>query len=264
MKTPSIKMVAAFFVITFMITWAVLIPAFRWIPDQYQTPFIILAAFGPFLSGLIVMGKARGGSAVREWLRAMFVVRGRWMVIIFGFFVMPVLMGGLHFGLYRFLGGQSDSSSMRPWWSFPIAMILTALLTGGNEEPGWRGFAAPAISRWMHPIIAAVILGMIHSAWHLPIMHKYDTTFWMYTFNIVGLTFILNWFYFRSSGCVIPVMLLHAGTNVIGDYIPSPDTVLNGLGSYMLLRGIVYWVMAIVIIIATKGRLGYQAEPTDN
>ncbi len=35
----------------------------------------------------------------------------------------------------------------------------------------------------------------------------------------------------------------------------------GGLGTYMVLRGLVYWAMAIVIAIVTKGRLG--CESTD-
>jgi len=53
-------------------------------------------------------------------------------------------------------------------------------------------------------------------------------------------------------------MLLHAGTNVIGDFFPTPIVLLNGLGTYMVLRGIVYWVIAIALIVITKGRLGYD------
>jgi hypothetical protein len=53
-------------------------------------------------------------------------------------------------------------------------------------------------------------------------------------------------------------MLFHAGTNVIGSFIPTPMDVLNGLGTYMFLRGAVYWGMTIVILIITKGKLGYN------
>ena len=107
-------------------------------------------------------------------------------------------------------------------------------------------------------IVAAIILGVIHSAWHLPIMDNYGTNFLTYTFNVVGLTIILNWFWFRSRGCVIPVMLVHAGTNVIGRYIPTPEDVMDGAGTFMVLRGIIYWILALVIIVMTKGSLGYS------
>ena len=54
-------------------------------------------------------------------------------------------------------------------------------------------------------------------------------------------------------------MLLHAGTNVIGSFLPTPMDVLGGLGTYMFLRGFVYWGIAIALIIVTKGRLGWDS-----
>jgi hypothetical protein len=38
--------------------------------------------------------------------------------------------------------------------------------------------------------------------------------------------------------------------------------VLGGLGTSTVLRGMVYWVMAIVIVILTKGRLGADSNNT--
>jgi hypothetical protein len=96
---------------------------------------------------------------------------------------------------------------------------------------------------------------------HLPLLSQYGSTFGWYLSNLIPLTVVLNWFYLKSSKSVIPVMLLHASTNVIGNFVPTPMVVLGGLGTYMVLRGLVYWAMAIVIVVLTKGRLGY--EPTD-
>ena len=56
-------------------------------------------------------------------------------------------------------------------------------------------------------------------------------------------------------------MLLHAGTNVIGSFLPTPVDVLGGLGTYVFLRGLIYWSITIVILIGTKGKLGYDPRP---
>jgi hypothetical protein len=37
--------------------------------------------------------------------------------------------------------------------------------------------------------------------------------------------------------------------------------VLGGVGTFVFLRAVVYWGIAIVLLIVTKGRLGY--DPTD-
>jgi membrane protease YdiL (CAAX protease family) len=133
-------------------------------------------------------------------------------------------------------------------------MLPTALLSGGNEEPGWRGFALSALLERFYPVISSLILGVIHALWHLPLMDHYDTTIGWYLFNLIPLTFIFNWFYITRYA-VIPVMLLHAGVNVIGSFLPTSADVLGSLGTYVFLRGSVYWIIAIILIIVTKGKL---------
>ena len=94
-------------------------------------------------------------------------------------------------------------------------------------------------------------------------MDQRNTTFAWYLFDVIPLTFILNWVYLKSRKSVVPVMLLHAGTNVIQVFIPTPMDVLGGFGAFMFLRGLVYWGIAIVLLIVTKGRLGYASEDAE-
>jgi membrane protease YdiL (CAAX protease family) len=253
-------MLSLFFVLTFLISWIFWAPTFLGLQNKYHLPFIILGGFGPFLSSLIVIRINNSHGGVRLWLREILNPRGVVFWILVGVFLLPIGVGGLHYGLYSLLGGRHDFSEAWPWFAYLIALIPTALLTGGNEEPGWRGFALPALVKRFHPVLATLILGVIHSAWHLPFMETYETSFGMYLFNLIGLTFIINWLYFKSRRSVIPVMMFHAGTNVIGRFLPTPSDVLDGAGTYMLLRGIIYWAFAIVLLIATRGQLGCRQE----
>jgi membrane protease YdiL (CAAX protease family) len=193
------------------------------------------------------------------WLKQVFRFRVPALLYLAGAFFLPLVFGGGHFMLYALSGGRIDFSGAAPWYLYLFSLIPTALLTGGNEEPGWRGFALPGLLQFMNPVLAALVLGLVHSAWHLPLMDHYQTNFLMYVYNLVGLTFMLNWFYMKSRWSVYPVMLLHAATNVIGDFIPTPDTVLGGMGDYMLLRGTVYWAIAVSLLIITRGRLGLKS-----
>lgn len=260
--TPG--MTVLFFVLTFAITWVVLIPALASVPRGRLIPFFILAAFGPFFSAIIVVWKIQGLSMLRWWLRSIFRLRIPVVLYLAGAFFLPIGVGALHYGLYSVLGGVRDFSDAIPWYLYLLYLLPTAALTGGNEEPGWRGFALPALLQWFHPALASIILGTIHAAWHLPLMDYYNTTFGLYLFDVVGLTFILNWLYFKSRNSVIPVMLFHAGTNVIGSFVPTPTAVLGGLGTFMVMRGIVYWAVAIVLLIITKGWLGSRSADFEN
>ncbi|MBN1183181.1 MAG: CPBP family intramembrane metalloprotease [Bacteroidales bacterium] len=252
-------MLILFFVLTFIISWSILIPALFFVPEDGQIFFIILAAFGPFISAITVIRGSSGRTGLRQWLRGMFSLRIPVVLYLAGVFFFPVGIGLLHYFLYIFFGGEPDFSDAKPWYLYLAYLLPTALLTGGNEEPGWRGFALPALLERFHPVVSSLILGVIHALWHLPLMVHYDTTMGWYLFNLIPLTFIFNWFYIKSRYAVIPVMLMHAGVNTIGSFLPTPVDVLGGLGTYMFLRGAVYWIIAVILIIVTKGRLGYES-----
>jgi membrane protease YdiL (CAAX protease family) len=250
-----------FFVLTFLISWSFMIPWAR--KPQPRDPFpLSFAGYGPFLAAVIVIWISKGRTELRHWLGKIFRLRIPVILYLAGAFFLPFVIGGLLFSLYRVLGGEPDFSTALSWDLYPANLVLVFLLYGGNEEPGWRGFALPALLERFHPLLATIVLGVIHSAWHLPLLSQYGTTFGWYLFNSIPLTVVFNWFYLKSRRSVIPVMLLHAGTNAIGNFIPIPTVVLVGFGSEMFLRGLVYWVMAIVIVILTKGRLGCETTDT--
>jgi membrane protease YdiL (CAAX protease family) len=254
----SLGMLALYFALTFIISWGVLIPGLAVVPKERQILVIIPAAFGPMLAAVITIGMSRGRDGLRLWLGQVFNPRLPAWLYLAGAFVLPIGIGLLHYGLYGILGGKPDFSEALPWYLYLLYLVPTALLTGGNEEPGWRGFALPALLERMPLAAATLVLGVIHALWHLPLMGHYDTTFGWYLFNLLPLTAILNWFYLRSRRSVLPVMLLHAGVNVIGSFVPATSDVLGGLGTYMALRGAVYWIVAIVLLLTMKGRLGFR------
>jgi membrane protease YdiL (CAAX protease family) len=248
-----------FFVLTFLISWSLMIPWARTGGDTFP---LVLAGYGPFLAAMIVIGISKGRTELRHWLGKIFRLRIPVILYLAGAFFLPFVIGGLHYGLYRVLGGEPDFSTALPWDLYLANLAVVLLLYGGNEESGWRGFALPALLERFHPLLATIVLCVIHSAWHLPLLSVYGTTSGWYLFDLIPLTVVINWFYLKSRGSVIPVMLLHAGVNVIDNFVPTPDVVLSGLGSFTVLRGMVYWAMAIVLVILTKGRLGADFNNT--
>jgi membrane protease YdiL (CAAX protease family) len=250
-----------FLVLTFLISWSFMIPWAKG-PQPADSFPLVFAGYGPFFAAVIVIWISRGRTELRHWLGKVFRLRIPVILYLAGAFFLPFVIGGLHYGLYRVLGGEPDFSTALSWELYPANLVLVALLFGGNEEPGWRGFALPALLERFHPLLATIVLGVIHSAWHLPLLSHYGTTFGWYLFNLIPLTVVFNWFYLKSHKSVIPVMLLHAGTNVIDNSVPTPMVVLGGLGTWTVLRGMVYWVMVIVIVILTKGRLGADSNNT--
>ena len=67
------------------------------------------------------------------------------ILYLLGVFVLPSLIGGLQYSLSLVLGGEPAFFTANPWNLHVANVALVFLLNGGNEEPGWRGFALPAL-----------------------------------------------------------------------------------------------------------------------
>ena len=245
----SWKSLVVFVLLAFGWTWAFMIPAVTFVPENLSIFLIIISAFGPFISAMVTIRVFEGKDKLHGWLRTIFRFKIPVVLYLAGAFLIPILIGSLHYLSYRVVGGVPNPGSAEPWYLYLFSLIPTALLTGGNEEPGWRGYALPVLNKLTTPLLAGLILGVVHSLWHLPLMGSYQTNILWYAFNLIPLTYLLNWFYQRSRGSIWPVMLFHAGTNVIGSFIPSPLNLSDIWSDFIFLRGIVYWIMAAVLAI---------------
>jgi len=256
--------VIAFLIFAFAISWCL------WIPDMVVTGgkmslFIYAGGFGPFLSAVLVVWIAERRADLHRWFRRTFRLRINVVWYLLGALLLPIGVVLLQFGLYLLWGGQADFSEALPWWLYPLNLPIVMLFAGGNEEPGWRGFALPRLLTRRSPLTASLILGIVWATWHVPLFFNAEwggagTPFVWFFANVVGLSFIMTWLYHRSSRSVFPVMLFHQATNTIWSYFPMPDDVLSGMDDFIVFKTIVYWAIAIVLITATKGRLGYRSE----
>jgi membrane protease YdiL (CAAX protease family) len=225
-----------------------------------------VGVFGPFFSAIIVTWITESKSGLWQWLRRTFNFRISIGWYLLGGLLGPICVSFYQFSLYLLLGGESDFSKANPWWNYFISVPIGALFAGGNEEPGWRGFALPQLLKKQHPLVASLFLGIMWAIWHIPFTFStggenidYNWSAW-FIINTTGLSIIMTWLYFKSSMSVIPVMLFHQGTNHIWHYFQMPSDVISGLPDWIVLKTIVYWTIAIILVIVTKGRLGSSVE----
>ncbi|HSG28375.1 MAG TPA: type II CAAX endopeptidase family protein, partial [Candidatus Krumholzibacterium sp.] len=104
-----------------------------------------------------------------------------------------------------------------------LTMVAFDFLFGGaaGEEPGWRGYALPALLGRLSPLSASLALGLIWTLWHIPI----DLTSGFGVRGIGGIalrlvtvcpmSIIVTWFYVRFRTGIATSLLLHAGINII-------------------------------------------------
>jgi membrane protease YdiL (CAAX protease family) len=280
--TPSnraLKGVLWLYVLAYALSWAIWSPLVL-LPEQSEGLgfLVILGAFGPLLAAAIaawIEAPTGGGWAgCKEWLKSAFTWRLPIGWYLLGGLGLPLGTAALHAGLGALLGGQVRAPADPAWpWTallFPVSVLVNAVLSSaGGEEPGWRGYALPRLARRMHPLAASVLMGALWGPWHGPLFFTTQwqgrEQAWLFFLYCIPLSVIANWLTFKSrrgaaGQSALPAMLLHAGTNGYGALFVLEGAAIGSLGlGFTGIKTVVYWVMALVLIVATRGRLGYRA-----
>jgi len=270
------RMMIMFFVLAYMIIWVVLLPILLLPQRAEQLDFLLMiAAYAPFLAAIITNLIYNGRVGLWDWLKSVFKWRIPFIWYLVGGVLINFLFVALHIGLYILLGGRIVlAGGDPPWYSylitFPIVVFLSFPFGSGlGEEAGWRGFALPKLLERYSPIMASIILGVLWGLWHIPalLMSSWDGSsqgLLLFVY-VIPLTIIMTWVYCKSKGSTIPVMLMHTGGNIYGSMLTSSllmETVFvdsPGL-DFTILKTIYYTVVAVVLLIVTKGRLGYSGK----
>jgi uncharacterized protein len=135
--------------------------------------------------------------------------------------------------------------------------IISSLAHALGEEIGWRGFLAPHLAGRLGFTGAAIVTGLIWTAWHLPLLlfadYNSGTPWWFalacFTVMVVGLSFILAWLRLKSNS-VWPCAILHASHNLFIQGFFSPLTGAKGSITPYLIGEFGVAVPALVVLFA--------------
>jgi membrane protease YdiL (CAAX protease family) len=264
-----------YFVIAYAFSWLV------WVPValsqdgagvlSFHSPIgasasVVIASFvGPFLSAFIMTGITEGRAGIARLLRRCVLWRVRLWWYLFTLIGIPMI---LVLGVIVLPGAMASFKGLASLVAIPwVSQIPYVFLHGPlGEEPGWRGFALPRLQRLHGPLVASLILGPLWALWHLPF-------FWVPAWNFpptlpnIGLfviaaipvTILMTWIFNNTKGSVLMAILGHWSFDmtfvilnllftaaIVTDY-GSTLPVLIGLGT-----------AALLVIVLTRGRLGYQ------
>jgi membrane protease YdiL (CAAX protease family) len=215
-------------------------------------PFAILGA-GPLLSALIVSVVIGGKAGLLALLRKLTI----WRVGLGWYIVSLLLLPLLHlFAIYLnvLLGAPAPSAASFGTWSAMLGAFALRLVNPFDgpmlEELGWRGFAQPRLQTRYTPLTANLILGLLVTAWHLPLIltGSYE---WIYIPGTMAATILFGWVYNASGGSVLLTLIMHAVEPLVAVSFSGADET-----RFMGLLVLVYVVTAAIVVLFTGKNLG--------
>jgi uncharacterized protein len=190
----------SYFALAYAISWPLWLLS-RLAGGAVGTVLLVIGAFGPPLAAAITI--RHSGGSLSEWLRA--IVRWRVPVRFYGYALgLPVLIMAVMNVVLAALGQEPEISLLVgriP--AYAQTLLITAVIFGGQEEPGWRGFALPRLEERHSPLPATLILGLGWGVWHIPLYVPAGFVVPMV------LAFFYTWLYNRTRS-VLLCILLHA------------------------------------------------------
>ncbi len=270
--------------LAYAFSWIMTIPVvlaeWGYLPEALFTILFVVKAFaGPFVAALIMVNVTEGRAGLARFRQRFFQVRAGWVWYLFILLGLPAL---LMLGIIVQPGALASytglpNNSLVYFLVFYLINFVVIFFVGGPlaEEPGWRGFALPRLQTRFGPLWGTLILGVVWAFWHLPdfltrAQGGGPGATWAESFGnlpifvlaVVALAVIMTWVYNHTGGSIFIAILLHAAINATGllpDLFPVQGTPLFRLGDLSLVFGLT--APALLIILLTRGRLGYQPKP---
>jgi membrane protease YdiL (CAAX protease family) len=109
--------------------------------------------------------------------------------------------------------------------ALPLYIGFIALLGGGNEEPGWRGYLLPVLQSRVGAFTASITIGIIWTFWHIPLFLNpanalFGASLGGYVLENVASSIVLTWLFTATGGRLVPVILFHTAANTAVLYLP--------------------------------------------
>lgn len=207
------KKIITYVVITFAITytfwWGLALLTNRNILHSSQGLFTLLFAiggFGPTISAILLLPE----KGPRSVLRFIFSCQKNSFWYLLLFCVIQAAVIGL---------SSMELNPQLPWYTAPIVLLSATLVSGGNEELGWRGTMQPELEKKFPFPVAALITGCVWMMWHIPLwfiegMSHQNIHFGLYCIYGLILSFWLAVLY-QKTASVFCCAIFHGFSNLM-------------------------------------------------
>jgi membrane protease YdiL (CAAX protease family) len=253
--------VATYFALTFTISWvgALLVAAphlMRGEPLPKMTGILMFPAMllGPSITGIVLTRIVDGKDGVRNLFSRMFHGRfpTHWYAALL---IPPILVLTVLLILKTFV-----SSSYAP--NLFLMGLLFGVPAGYLEEIGWMGYAFPKMRSQNNALAPSILLGLLWSAWHLPVIDYLGTAtphgaYWLpffltFTAAMTAIRVLISWTY-SNTNSVLLAQLLHMSSTGALVIFSAPRLAAGQEATwYGLYAATLWFVVAVVVKIFGK------------
>ncbi len=262
-----------FFFMSYAFSWIISIPyvlsVWGILKGDYTIAFILKPFVGPTLAAIIMTviteGKA-GLLRLRDrlkqrrvgWQWYLFVLQGIPTLLLLGIIIQP--------------GTLASFQGLTPviLVSYPAYFAVVFFGVAMPEEIGWRGFALPRMQPRYGPLWGTLLLGVLWDFWHLLYFLTPDhgggpgisfatflTNFSIFFVMVVAIAIIFTWVFNHTRESIFISNLAYAAIDT-PQLVWIPLFLAVNETSMDLAFLIGFGVPALLIVILTRGRLGYQ------
>jgi membrane protease YdiL (CAAX protease family) len=261
--------VAAYLLMVTTITWVVVLPPLR---IQGGLPFglplwdSLASIVGVALPAFLVTAATSGQAGVRDLASrsVRWRVGARWYLVALAGMPVTLLLGAT-----ALLGPASVRGLVGTWpllvTVLAAQLLLRTVLFNLAEEIGWTGFLQARLQDRHGPLLASVLVTVPFGLFHLPFLFvdsgMAEALVMLPVLMVLHLfaRVLIMWLYNTTGRSLLLVGLFHASFNATvataRDLLPGPV-----MTAFWIATGVTV-VTAVVIVVATKGRLSYQPRP---
>lgn len=220
----------AYFLLTFLVTWSVWFAAAALAAPGNtgffggRGPMFLLGVVAPALVALALTAQAEGRTGVTRLLARIghWQVGARWYAVAIGYFAIVKLAAAI---VHRVV-----TDEWPPFGDTPVALMVLgiAVSTWGQagEEVGWRGYALPRLAQYFGLGGASLVLGFAWAVWHIPLFVLPDSgstgqSFPAYLLQVIAMSVVFAFLYWKTDGSLLLVMLMHASVNNTTGIVPA-------------------------------------------
>lgn len=206
---------------TWVFWWGAVALSLEW-SSPWGARLFAAGGAGPLLVAAALVHLGWYPERPREYWRRLVDVRRvppRWWAVVAAVALLPALLGRA--------AGSGDA-----WLELgAVPVLVTGLVAGLVEEPGWRGYAQDVGQRRLGPLGAALLVGSVWALWHLPLfffggsyqhgLGAWSETFVLYLTALVAWAVVYAWVYVGTGRSIAAVVVLHSVANGAGELIPG-------------------------------------------